>query len=1385
MEFLTAKPKADGLRSPEKGQALRSRQSRPFLTLRQAVAVLMAFWAVAGAAADDRPSGADLFPDLYSPRLLGEGAFVTQQGGAEELAVNPASGGDAQRMVFDAGYTGILAEDRIGSFINLGALFPTKFAVLGASVRYAGSPSPYFLDKESAFLLNAAASKELYPGLSAGVGLNMGVGSGDWANLSADLGFRYNMGKRGPVENVTWAVVARSVGLSYAPSPFTLVGGASADVLRVRSNAVGKAAPLVLTALVDLSFPSFQNFTGKLGASALIAGIVTVSTSWGFNVKELMDNDERKPMLIPSVGLGVHFTLKSTGNRMAGGALPTDGDISIATGLKPLYHGVYAAGAGVTWAAGVRDDQPPVITATYPETAFISPNNDGVQDALEFPVTITDQRYITQWVMEVRNEDGETVRTYRNKERRIETQGFWEVVKRIQEVKGGVAIPESLRWDGTYEDGRVVPDGVYYFVISAKDDNDNEAVTRRYEVIVDNTPPDVQVAAISLADRIFSPDGDGNKDTLAIGLSGSVEDFWDAGFYDAAGNKVRAFDMSENAPAPIVWNGMNDNGALVPDGVYRFSIASTDRAGNHAEESLANIVVSTIQPAVRISLSDAYLSPNGDGVKDTVGLNFEVPVTEGITGWTLEIRDNTSGAASVRRVFGGVSPAPVSIDYDGRDDMRNVLPEGVYRAVFSVTYRNGFVATDRSPPFTIDVTPPQVTVRAAYDAFSPNKNEMDVIQSGSSEVLWRGEIRNVANPNAPPVRVFRFAGTPTASIKWDGHTDAGALAPDGQYFYELSATDRAGNFNSDKTKDFTLSTADTSVMLTTDLRAFSPNGDRVKDTVNLIPQIKSRDGITSWQAWILNGQGEEVRTFAGTQTVPQNITWDGKNNAGTTAADGQYTGKISLAYRQGQGDESTAETRPFILDTAVPDGVVNAPYTVFSPNGDGRRDTLPLGVRTTGTDMWEASIISVAGANAGTTGAPPVRAWNWTGAAPEITWDGTDENGNIAANGTYRFVLTSTDEAGNTTRREVQPITLDARTPRIFFTESGAAIAPKPGTDARITFTPSLSFSDGIESWELVLKDAAGSTIKFFNNRSENRASPGDSIVWNGFDDSGAAREGLVTPVLTVVWTKGDVATAESDPIMVDVSGPILEFVTSPEFFSPDNDDVDDELFIALGITDASPVASWSLDIREPQTNRLFYHIEGKGQPAGRLIWDGRSNTEGGVSGGELVQSASDYPYTFKAADSLGNESSMDGVIGIDVLVIRDGDNLKIAVPSIQFRSNAADFNGLPAAVVATNNRVLNRVAQILNKFRDYKVKVEGHANPTTLPGPAREREETEELLPLSEDRAEAVVNILVRNGVARSRLSSTGVGGGRTVAPWDDENNRWKNRRVEFILIK
>ena len=63
--------------------------------------------------------------------------------------------------------------------------------------------------------------------------------------------------------------------------------------------------------------------------------------------------------------------------------------------------------------------------------------------------------------------------------------------------------------------------------------------------------------------------------------------------------------------------------------------------------------------------------------------------------------------------------------------------------------------------------------------------------------------------------------------------------------------------------------------------------------------------------------------------------------------------------------------------------------------------------------------------------------------------------------------------------------------------------------------------------------------------------------------------------------------------------------------------------------------------------------------------------------------------------------------------------------------------------------------------------------------------EESKELIPLSMGRAELVKSMLVQNGVDVRRLSVEGLGSKEPVVSFLDVENRWKNRRVEFILIK
>jgi len=353
------------------------------------------------------------------------------------------------------------------------------------------------------------------------------------------------------------------------------------------------------------------------------------------------------------------------------------------------------------------------------------------------------------------------------------------------------------------------------------------------------------------------------------------------------------------------------------------------------------------------------------------------------------------------------------------------------------------------------------------------------------------------------------------------------------------------------------------------------------------------------------------------------------------------------------------------------------------------------------------------------------------------------------------------------------------------------------------------SLKDGFDSWTFRVTGADGAAVKTW------RGARGDplpaALSWDGLSDAGQAVEGVFSGVLDAAYTKGNDVHAESAPFICVARAPELAVSLGakaamtdpapspvpPGYFSPDNDGENDELYIDLTAASLVPFASWRFSIFDPQKNP-FWETTGKAAITPQIVWNGQANKTGKP---ELVQSAMDYGYEFAVTDTQGLSSLATGSIPVDVLVMRRGDDLYMQIPAIVFRADHADFagkdvdpeKGLSPEVIANNQRVLRRVAEVLAKFRDYKVTVEGHANSTT----GTEAEETSTdplrrggpanipLLPLSADRAAFVKNELVKLGVAASRLTTEGIGGRRPVAPLSDTKNWWKNRRVEFILNK
>ena len=973
-----------------------------------------------------------------------------------------------------------------------------------------------------------------------------------------------------------------------------------------------------------------------------------------------------------------------------------------------------------------------------------SPNRDGSIDTIALRPGVTDPEGIAAMRIRVLDRDGQAIRSF----------AFDEAV-------------DTVTWDGFGETARAVPDGEYSVELTVVYENGNTPTAKAGPIIVDTVFPSVEV---SVANPFFSPDGDGKRDYLPINQTGATEEvLWTSAILDADQSPVRSFVWPRTVQS-FAWDGSDEDGNVLSDGTYSYRIESTDQAGNRFQHTVPGITLDTRKTPVSLRISGSSFSPNGDGVIDTIVITPQFEVSENITGWELSIINDADTAVLE---FAG-SNAPDATEFDGKGDSGSVLPEGEYRAELSILYRNGSNPSTRSGAFNLDVTAPIATLSAAETVFSPNgdgkKDRLAVAQTGSTEIEWVGRI---ADAKGDEVRTLSWFGTPDEDFAWDGKNDNGRMVSDGVFYYTISATDRAGTVGTSNEIVFEKDTRDTPLALLADHSSFSPNGDGVKDQIAIRPQIGQTDRIESYRFYVTRGSATGVAVFerAGDGSPPSQISWTGVDRTGARVADGTYAARLELTY--GHGNQPSAATPVFAVDTKAPTVSVSSGYTLFSPDGDDRRDLLPVIQESSEEGLWEGIFYP-------TDSSKPARSFFWKGRAVDFAWDARDNDGNTVPDGSYRYEIRATDAAGNTAAAALNGILVDTRTVSAFVNPAAAAFSPNgDGVKDSLTLNLYKSLAEGISSWQLTILNASRRSVRTFTG---SRATPiPSSIIWNGKSDSGTIVDGQYSAELRIEYDKGNVALATTEsPFLLDATGPTFATRITPVPFSPDDDGVDDTVSFAFAnVADASSIASWKIEIQDPY-ERSFFAFAGAGAPGSARRWNGKS-----VSG-ELVQAAEDYHATFTLVDSLGNRTVKDVIVPVDILVFRDGDRLKIRISSIQFAPNSADFLNFDEEKAERNLKTLKRLAVILEKYSAYQIRIEGHAVSVYWNNPERAKvEERDELQPLSLARAEEVKSVLMDLGITGSRMTAVGMGGTQPVVPHGDLENRWKSRRVEFILIR
>jgi len=1000
----------------------------------------------------------------------------------------------------------------------------------------------------------------------------------------------------------------------------------------------------------------------------------------------------------------------------------------------------------VSRAENITLDTKATTAALSRDLAWFSPNGDGSKDVLTVSLDVPVREGIANWRLGIEDAAGRARRTW----------------------TGTQPPPPSVVFDGREDAGAALSEGRYRARLSVVYLNGNNPTAAAPDVEIDLTPPS---ASATVEPAIFSPNGDGNKDVLVIRQSSSTEDSWRGEIRDRSGRPVRAFEWRGRADAEILWEGRGDDNQPVPDGRYSYVVATTDRAGNFGASRAVEFEKDTSEiPALSLIPEYREFSPNGDGTRDTLTARVGLAVRDGLERHALAIR---GGDGSIVRRIQKAEPVPESFTWDGRSDAGTAVTDGDYFMDLEVVYRNGNTPRVQLGPLLVDTVAPTVAVSAPYALFSPDgdgrRDTITIRQQSSVEGLWEGEIRG-PDGHAAASRFWKGAAS---DFVWDARDEEGKPVADGTYTYVVSAVDRAQNRGSGRLEAIVVDTRPTPVGITAAAGGFSPNGDGSADDIALNLYVDVPEGIASWSLTLRNSAGIAARTVSGAAGVPApaHVAWDGRTDGGEPAADGTYAAELQVSYEK--GNLMLARTpASFELDRVAPTVTATAPYALFSPDGDGRRDTLPVQQRSSAEARWEGRFLAADGRL--------VASRSWTGAASDFAWDGTDDSGKAAPDAVYSYVVSARDAGGNSGTARIDGIRVDTRpTPAAIGLEARGFSPNGDGRSDELVLAPSVGLPDGIAGWSLTIRDPAGAAVRTFVGGGDTPLA--GTIAWDGRTDGGVpAPDGPYGAELQVSYEKGNVAVARAAaPFDLDTTPPALAITAAPQPFSPDDDGVADTLSILYAPTDRSGIESWSIRVLDPQ-ERLFIDWSGRGAPAGAITWNGYSPS------GELVQAAEDYPTVFTATDVYGNTAAARRPIAVDVLVIREGDRLKIRISSINFAPNSADYQGFDAAAAAKNRRTIDRLAEILRKYGEHQIRIEGHAASEWWDKPVEAaREQREELIPLSQARADAIRSALVQRGIEPRRMTTVGLGGAQPVVPHGDLDNRWKNRRVEFILVR
>lgn len=297
------------------------------------------------------------------------------------------------------------------------------------------------------------------------------------------------------------------------------------------------------------------------------------------------------------------------------------------------------------------------------------------------------------------------------------------------------------------------------------------------------------ISALEATPSPLSPNGDGRRESTAIRLNLDQDAVITLAVRDAQGTTIRtlatAVSINKGA-ASYSWDGKNDAGLIVPDGVYTIGLLATLTSNSFVkQDEKITVVVDGTPPQVDIKrplldltrAAGSFVTGSGGVMGSITDLN--------LTSYTVSLT-NTPAAPSwspidtgklvrnnaVLGSLAGLAEGDYAIRIEAQDDAENKV--------------------DRVIPFSVDNTPPKVGFSAPADGSIVGVKKLPVNIIGSvDEKNLKSYTLDYAAGATPTVWTSIASGNtfplPAILKAWD----VSSLA-DGLYTLRLSALDLAG-----------------------------------------------------------------------------------------------------------------------------------------------------------------------------------------------------------------------------------------------------------------------------------------------------------------------------------------------------------------------------------------------------------------------------------------------------------------------------------------------------------------------------------------------------------------------------------------------------------------